>query len=95
MLGAGEVQALARSRHGHVEKPPLLGDDVLPSPHKGLEHRRRQLESLRAAPLRQPSLHERRHEDRIELESLGLMDGHDRDGVSAALGRRRRLVLSR
>ena len=47
VVGAGEVQTLARSRHGYVQQPPLLRDHVLSPAHERLEHRGRQLESLR------------------------------------------------
>ena len=81
MRGAGEIEAPPSTGHRHVEKPTLFCDHVLAAADKRLEHGRRQLEPRRARRLRQTPFDERRHEHRLELEALGLMDRHHLDRV--------------
>ena len=83
----------ARPRHGHVEQPALLRDHVLATPHERLEDGSGQLEARRAPRLRQAPLYHRRHEDRVELQALRLMNRHHLDRISF-FHRRGLLVLS-
>ena len=76
-----QIQAPARASHGDVQQPPLLGDHVLATADQRFEHRGRKLEAREAGRLRKPALDERGHKDRVELEPLGLMDGHDLQAV--------------
>ena len=89
-----QIQLMPRACHGNVEQPPLFGDHVFASAHQRLEHRGRKLETRRAAGLRQPAFDERGDKHHAELEALGLVDGHDLDGLTC-LDRRRFLVLTR
>src|SRR5207302_8577450 len=74
-----EIERALRSRHRHIEKAALLGDDVLAPAHERFQHRGGQLESRRPTGLRQPAFDQAWNEHGLELQSLCLVDRHDLD----------------
>jgi hypothetical protein len=90
-----EIKRPLRSRHRHIQKAALLGDNVLATAHKRFQHGRRQFEPRRAARLRQPPFDEARNEHGLELQSFGLVDRHDLDRVGETLDLGRPLILLR
>ena len=71
---------LAGARHGDIEKAAFLGDLVLAAAGVTSELGR-DPETVTSMRLREPAFDQGWHHDTVELEALGLVNGHDLDGV--------------
>ena len=92
--GPGQVEGPAGAGHGHVEEPPFLLEIVLRSRQDLLEDPVRDRDPFPPLPAGEAVLDEADEKDRPELESLGLVDRQDVDGVLVELRLRRGRVVA-